>query len=230
MKFPLAFLIVGMICLGTEVVGGEVTVEEAAASRACTHSSDEQAEPTGDAGQFCSAFRGLCDSAKFAWLAEGFACDWSCTSWWGYPGRKATSCHWDCQTPLPPETWGTYGAGPILAFLNIGECDALAGGQVLEGFAMDFIRGVAKLELFWNGEPIWPLSLQMGRPSADACSWPMGLDHSHCIRESGFLAEIDTTQLPNGPGTLGLVASDFDGWTSKHELNVVIANRVNRRE
>lgn len=219
-----------ILFLGTNVIGDEAGVNETATTRICNHSSYTQTETTGDARQFCFAVGGFCDSAKVAWLADGFACDWSCTSWWGYPGRKTTSCHWDCQTPLPPETWGTYGAGPILAFVNIRECDALAGGQVLEGFAMDFIRGVAKLELFWNGEPNRPLSLQMKLPSAEACSSPMGLDHSHCIRESGFRAEIDTTQLPNGPGTLGLVASDFGGWTSKHELNVVIANRVDRRD
>lgn len=32
MKFPLAFLIVSMICLGTKVLGDEVTVESCAPS------------------------------------------------------------------------------------------------------------------------------------------------------------------------------------------------------
>lgn len=88
---------------------------------------------------------------------------------------------------------------------------------------MDFL-GVASIELYWNGQRMALRSLQTRLPSPEACSLPLGWFHSHCVRESGFLAEIDTTLLPNGPGTLSVAATDVDGWTSSLELGVTIAN------
>jgi hypothetical protein len=196
-----AFLLFLMFSLEPGVLVDENKNDQADAPGVCSRSPEILLETTGDARQFCSRFRGFCESAKVAFLADGFACTWQCTSWWGDPGRKVSGCHWDCETPLPSQAEGARGNGARLAFLNIRECDALAGRQVLEGFAMKFLKGVASLKFYWNGAPIEPLSLQTGLPN------------------------IEATLLPNGPGTLGLVATDFDGWASKHELDVVIANR-----
>lgn len=179
----------------------------------------------GGAGRFCSEFPGLCgNTAQLAWSGSGIACNWFCVSWSGSYGDKGSGCKWDCEAmPLLAEGDAPYGAGPRLAFLNVREGTTLAGRPALRGFAMDY-SGVASIDFYWNDTRINPRSLQVRLPSPEACSLPLGWPHSHCVRNSGFLAEIDTTLLPNGPGALGLVATDVDGWTSSLQLEVNIAN------
>ncbi len=180
----------------------------------------------GESVNFCAGFAGICDSPFIAWRGGGIDCSFDCVSWHSSYGDKGGGCRWDCHAaPLLTESLSspTKGAAPLLAFLNLREGDTLAGRPVLRGFAMDFL-GVAVIELFWNGQRISPRSLRTGLVSPEACTFPLGLYHAHCVRESGFQAEIDTTLLPNGPGTLALVATDFDGWTSSLELDVTIAN------
>jgi hypothetical protein len=179
----------------------------------------------GGAGRYCSEFPGLCaGTPQLAWIGSGIACNWFCVSWSGGYGDKGSGCQWDCEAmPLLAEGDVPQGAGPRLAFLNVREGTNLAGRAVLRGFAMDY-SGVASIDFYWNQTRINPRSLQVRLPSAEACSLPLGWPHSHCVRNSGFLAEIDTTLLPNGPGTLGLVATDVDGWTSSLQLELNIAN------
>lgn len=179
----------------------------------------------GDGDLFCEEFQGLCDSsADLAWRRQD-ACKWECTSQSHYRD-KAGSCHWECGPP--PTTWqraeGTEGVGPRVAFLNVREGDSLSGRPVLRGFAMDFTR-VAVIELYWNGRRLRLQRFETGLPSPEACALPLGLPHSACVRDSGFSAEVDTTRLADGPGTLALVATDLEGWTSSLELDLIVANK-----
>lgn len=180
----------------------------------------------GDGEDFCAAFPPTCDLASYlAWRGGGISCNFSCVSWQSNFGDKGSKCKWNCGASplLTGSTRPTYGVGPRLAFLNLRAGGTLAGRPVLRGFAMDF-SGVSAIEFYWNGQRLAPRSLQMRLTSPEACSPPLGSSHLHCNRESGFLAELDTTLLPNGPGTLALVATDFNGWTSSLELGVTIAN------
>lgn len=83
MKYLLAFLIFSMLSLGPTGLGNEKNEADADATGVCNHSPDIPLETTGDARQFCSRFRGFCESTKVAFLADGFACHWKCSSWWG---------------------------------------------------------------------------------------------------------------------------------------------------
>lgn len=184
-----------------------------------------------DADVFCEEFQSLCDSSvHLAWRIQD-ACVAECTSWSHY-GDKVSSCHWECgPAPTPPARErepGAYGNGPRLAILNLRDGDTLSGRRVLRGFAMTFF-GKVSLDLFWNGRRLHLRSLKRFLPSEEACSLPLGLMHSHCVKESGFEVEIDSTLLPNGPGRLAVVSTTERGWTSSLELDLVIERELKAR-
>ncbi|MBZ0266953.1 DNRLRE domain-containing protein, partial [bacterium] len=172
------------------------------------------------------------ESSPSATIAAGSSSTFSVRFGCATEGSYSTSLRVESNDPLIPQFVVSL-AGTVTAMVNQPPAvcvDAPAAGQVVSGTALAFEGwatdggGVQTLQIRLDGQALQPGPSILAVSRGDVCSAiPVGDPNCPMV---GFRALVDTTQIPDGVHSLGIVATDALGATGSASVAIDVRNVI----